>query len=537
MMRTSLIGLSKSIVITMFLVFFSIPESISQLSPGDLAQVHAHLEGLSNCTKCHTLGDKVSNEKCLDCHTEIRTRITAGKGYHASTDVDGKECAACHSDHHGRTFRIVNFETAGFNHAITGYRLTGAHSREQCTGCHQVSFIRDEEIRKKSFTYLGLDRECLSCHEDYHRKTLSSDCAGCHGDESFKPAVKFDHQSTKFPLAGKHLQVACASCHSIEMTDGKKFQRFSGIAFSNCTSCHEDVHKGKFGQNCRDCHNEETFHQVAAMESFDHNRTDFPLLDKHVAVSCKSCHKGSFTDPLPHDRCVRCHQDYHRSQFSSGGLSPDCAECHTTRGFSLSSYSIERHNQSRFALAGAHLATPCFDCHKKTDRWEFREIGIRCADCHSDIHQQYIDPKYYPEKDCRRCHSESRWSEVAFDHSTTVFSLTGAHGRQSCRKCHFREGADGQPRQQFRGLPSACNECHTDSHYSQFESDGATLCERCHVTESWKIPLFDHSKTRFPLDGQHINVACNQCHKAVTKDTVSYIQYKFGEFKCETCHR
>ena len=45
----------------------------SQISPGELAKVHAHLEGMSNCTQCHSLGAKVSNEKCLDCHKEVKT--------------------------------------------------------------------------------------------------------------------------------------------------------------------------------------------------------------------------------------------------------------------------------------------------------------------------------------------------------------------------------------------------------------------------------------------------------------------------------
>ena len=38
---------------------------MAQISPGDLATVHAHLEGMANCTLCHTLGAKVSNENAL----------------------------------------------------------------------------------------------------------------------------------------------------------------------------------------------------------------------------------------------------------------------------------------------------------------------------------------------------------------------------------------------------------------------------------------------------------------------------------------
>jgi hypothetical protein len=31
-------------------------------------------------------------------------------------------------------------------------------------------------------------------------------------------------------------------------------------------------------------------------------------------------------------------------------------------------------------------------------------------------------------------------------------------------------------------------------------------------------------------------VACNKCHKPVSKDGISYIQYTYKDFKCETCH-
>ncbi|HSG67212.1 MAG TPA: cytochrome c3 family protein, partial [Bacteroidales bacterium] len=82
----------------------------SQLSPGDLAAVHAHLEGTTNCTQCHVLGDKVSNEKCLDCHREIKARIDQNKGYHSSGEVSGKDCFECHNDHHGRNFQIIRFD-------------------------------------------------------------------------------------------------------------------------------------------------------------------------------------------------------------------------------------------------------------------------------------------------------------------------------------------------------------------------------------------------------------------------------------------
>ena len=76
-----------------------------QLSPGDLSNSHSNLNGISNCTQCHVLGNKITNEKCLACHTEILSRINLKKGYHSSADVKGKQCFSCHSEHNGKNFQ------------------------------------------------------------------------------------------------------------------------------------------------------------------------------------------------------------------------------------------------------------------------------------------------------------------------------------------------------------------------------------------------------------------------------------------------
>ena len=54
-------------------------------------------------------------------------------------------------------------------------------------------------------------------------------------------------------------------------------------------------------------------------------------------------------------------------------------------------------------------------------------MGLDCKDCHTDIHKTFIQTKYYPEANCRICHTETRWADVGFDHSKTGFVLTGAH--------------------------------------------------------------------------------------------------------------
>lgn len=509
----------------------------AQISPGKLAAVHTHLEGLTNCTHCHTLGDKVSNEKCLACHTEIKSRINQHAGYHSSPAIRGKECVSCHSDHHGLNFQIIRFNKENFDHNQTGYKLSGAHVKKACADCHKSEHIAAPSIRKKKLTYLGLSRECLNCHEDYHRKSLSSSCGNCHGDESFKPAVKFNHANAKFKLNGQHQQVECVKCHKVTTRDGKPYKAFTGIAYTSCSSCHTDPHHDQFGQNCSQCHSEVSFHTVKGISNFDHSKTGFRLENKHQFVACNTCHKTSLTDPLKHERCTDCHKDYHKGQFTNQGLVRDCGDCHTTRGFTGSSYTIEQHNQGSFKLQGSHLATPCFTCHKKQETWSFRQIGSKCIDCHKDVHATLIASKYYPESDCRNCHNESQWNKVKFDHGSTAFALTGAHLKPGCRTCHFRKDSSGAEFQKFSGLTTECTTCHTDNHYGQFEAEGRSDCLKCHNTDLWKISTFDHNtRTAFKLDGQHINVPCAKCHKPVTQNQHTFIWYKIKESRCENCH-
>lgn len=320
------------------------------------------------------------------------------------------------------------------------------------------------------------------------------------------------------------------------MIDGKKFQEFKGVDYSNCTSCHKDPHKNQFGQNCLQCHTEESFQVVKGMDKFDHNKTNFKLEDKHAGVNCKSCHKTKFTDPLKYAHCTDCHADYHNNQFAANGISPDCSQCHNIKGFTLFSYTIEQHNAAVFPLRGAHAAIPCFECHKKQEKWSFREIGINCKDCHKDIHQSFIRAKYYPEANCKVCHNENRWTDISFDHQKTDFKLTGAHKNQGCRACHIKPATGEIASQKFTGLSVNCADCHEDKHFRQFERNGITNCNDCHETENWKASRFNHNNAAFKLDGKHINVPCAKCHKPTQEGAIIYVKYKIKEYKCESCH-
>jgi len=484
------------------------------------------------------LGEDVSNDKCLDCHEVLKKRIDQGKGYHVSREVRGKDCASCHSDHFGRDFEMVRIDEAGFDHRLTGFELTGQHQQIDCRQCHTSDLIVDNDVKSLKNTFLGLGTDCLSCHEDVHQQTLSRDCASCHTTEAFSPPSNFDHNTTRYPLKGQHQYVECIACHRMEQRNGKDFQRFTNISFQKCTDCHRDVHDNKFGQNCTECHSVRSFRVAGYTRNFDHNMTGFRLTGQHQYVDCRQCHKVNFTDPLPHNRCASCHSDYHRREFVKNGASPDCKDCHTVNSFSGSLFTIDMHNEGTFKLEGAHLATPCFECHKKTTRWTFSGIGERCVDCHEDVHAGYIDEKYYPYQTCESCHTVNQWQENHFDHSLTNFELAGAHLDQSCMACHGADDIDHSNRyENFQNLSMECAGCHVDEHHQQFEKEGITYCQDCHSYDSWSSVQFDHNKTDFKLDGEHEKADCSACHKEVEENGETYVFYKIESFECIDCHQ
>jgi len=526
-------------IFILIIVVQTVLKANAQISPGELHKSHAHLEGASNCTQCHTIGNKVTREKCLDCHKEIKTKIDEGKGYHASTESKSKNCAACHNDHHGREFKIIKFDKKNFNHAKTGFVLKGQHAKQECAKCHNPKRIKDPKLKKKTSTYLGLSQECLSCHDDYHQGKLSSKCTECHNFDSWKNAERFDHSKTKFPLLGKHLKVACIDCHKVEVLNGKKVQKFTGLNFANCTPCHKDVHNNKLGQNCKQCHTEESFHFNKSMKAFDHDKTDFKLIGKHKLVDCKQCHKGELTAPLKHGRCNDCHKDYHKGEFVEKGKVTDCDRCHTNNGFTPSTYTIEQHNKSKFQLDGAHIATSCTACHKKDMKkdWSFRNMGSRCVDCHKNEHKGFMDEKYIPNEECTACHTTKSWKEIkTFDHSKTGFKLEGEHAKTACAECHYRKDTEGRRLQEFKNKSKECSECHTDSHVGQFAVNGKTDCTRCHGFDRWENSKYDHNTSRFKIDGKHVGVKCEECHKPVMNEKGRYIEYKFDNIDCKRCH-
>ncbi|MCK0192042.1 cytochrome c3 family protein [Arenibacter sp. F20364] len=533
----------KSISIyTALLVLLTIYMGYGQISPGDLTKAHADLEGMSNCTQCHDLGNKVTDKKCLECHKEIQSLVNKKQGLHGQTDVIKQDCFQCHSEHHGRKFDMIHLDEDAFDHESTGYELAGAHETVDCRKCHISENIVNNDLKQREKTYLGLDETCLSCHDDYHQKTLASNCVDCHDMEAFKPAPKFDHDQADFQLSGEHSTVDCIECHKMTVKNGKEFQEFTDIPFEDCISCHEDPHDAKIPGQCAQCHTETSFATFSGQDQFDHNLTDFTLKGSHQKTDCFSCHSRS-SEPLQafQDRnninensCVKCHKDVHEGKFGT-----DCVKCHRETSFlALRSMDFFDHGVTDYPLEGKHVEVDCKQCHKKRFTTPI-DFGA-CTNCHVDYHKgEFIKNGVSP--DCVQCHSLEKGFDYSLftleQHKETEFPLEGAHIATPCFSCHVSEGDD---RWTFRNMGANCVDCHQDVHegYISEKYYPNDDCTRCHANDAWSSVNFDHNKTDWPLTGKHTEVECRACHfnELTVNEPIKGQKFANLESNCATCH-
>jgi len=460
--------------------------------PGPVIAGHADYEG--ECSSCHKSFNKSAQRGlCLECHEEIATDIEQLDGFHGKhPDVGDSQCADCHTDHLGRGADISGLDEDTFNHQFTDFELIGGHSEVVCGDCHAP----DTKHR-------DTPSECFDCHEDddVHDQTAGQTCGDCHSATDWTD-VEFDHDTTDWPLIGKHADAACDTCH-----EDQSFRNAS----TDCFACHaeDDAHDGRSGNECGNCHNPNGWDDT----SFDHSRdTDFPLLGKHGLLSCDDCHsEDAFADTLE-TSCVSCHLEDDSHEGHNG---ESCENCHTAEDWAEPTFDHD--TDTDFVLRGGHTEIACNDCHIEP----VYDIspGTSCDSCHldDDPHEGTLGG------DCAACHTEVEWADpVFFDHDLTVFPLLGKHAENECDACHEDKA--------FANTDSGCVSCHLedDVHQGNFHE----RCAECHNPVAWDAWTFDHNlQTDFPLTGAHVNVACDDCHRTPLE------RIKAIDNSCRNCHR
>jgi hypothetical protein len=442
------------------------------LMPGQVIQGHAKVE--STCNKCHMRFNKdAQKDLCLECHKEVAKDVQARRGLHGR--LSENQCRTCHTEHKGRAMQIAPVNQKTFDHAQTEFPLRGGHARPtvKCRDCH----AEGKKFREAPSA-------CVACHrkDDAHKGKLGEACANCHTERNWKEA-RFDHTKTHFPLNGKHVDVACKSCHVDPSFKGTP---------TECYGCHkkDDKHQGRFETRCETCHVDRGWKEIV----FNHDReTNYPLRGKHRTAKCDSCHVSNpFKEKTP-TTCVSCHK---KDDKHKGGFGTQCRSCHVEQSWRLIVFNHDR--DTKYPLRGGHRDAKCSSCHA-ANPYE-RSTPTACISCHQK------DDKHRGQegKRCNDCHSETSWRKAAmFDHGLTSFPLLGKHETVQCKKCHATPA--------FKDAETTCIECHRkdDKHKARLGAD----CASCHNARTWRAWSFDHNRqTHFRLDGGHERLQCVACH-------------------------
>ena len=472
--RNAFILGARTIGLALFVIATACAAANAQISPGPLARAHQSLDGSANCIKCHEVSTRSPTFRCVECHREIAAELQQHRGLHSTfsnSGPPGSACVKCHSDHNGENFALLHWE----------------------------------------------------------------------------PTSKaFDHTKTGYPLDGKHAAVGCRACHNAQhipaparalLTSKDLNRTWLGLSPA-CVTCHQDKHQGRFGTNCAQCHSTVDWKAVRIdQQSFDHSKTRYRLTGAHLSTPCQSCHTpGADGQPryvgIPFETCSSCHNDPHKGEFRQG-----CESCHSTYSWKKSAFtSTFDHSTTHFPLLGKHLEVQCLSCHKSAD-FKAPMAFANCADCHNpDPHRgQFLQRA--DRGRCESCHNVNGWipsTYTAADHARSGFPLVSPHVNVKCADCHIPAGKNTRYKIKF----ALCVDCHKDEHEGQFSAaPWRNRCEQCHNGVTFKTSnytLASHQKSSFPLDGGHLAVACNECHKPPPGSKVAL--YHFSHLSCTRCH-
>jgi hypothetical protein len=362
-----------------------------------LGGVRSHAEIDGQCSACHAApwSGTTMAARCLDCHHDIKNQIDAHAPLHGKM-TNGMQCRECHSEHNGPHAALTSLER--FDHALAAFPLTGKHREGECQGCH------------KSKAFLGTPQTCVACHAEpaVHKGKFGTECAQCHSTSTWKSTGgmsiakgTFNHDATSFPLTGKHSSVECKLCHVSSV--------FKGTA-KTCASCHAEpqVHKGKFGTECANCHTTATWKNAGGALAglpgkFNHDLAAFKLTGMHNNLVCAACHKNNVFKGTS-QTCSACHAEpvVHKGKFGQ-----ECAQCHSSETWKGAKF------KHTFPLDHGRRGrvSECATCHNKPNDMK----AYTCYGCHE--HQEARIARKHPKlnaiqlQNCVKCHPTGRESE------------------------------------------------------------------------------------------------------------------------------
>ncbi len=162
--------------------------------------------------RCHigarSIADlKATPQDCYGCHA----KDDAHKGQF------GNGCGTCHT--------TSGWLPASFDHSLTKFPLTGAHTKLSCSQCHTNA------------VFTTLSTACSSCHPDpsFHAGLFAGmTCDQCHTTTAWSPATfNLSHPASCGEVSCiDHERAICRDCHTVNLST------------ATCLKCHDSNRPG-----------------------------------------------------------------------------------------------------------------------------------------------------------------------------------------------------------------------------------------------------------------------------------------------------
>ncbi len=378
----------------------------------------------TSCSECHTNPSSYLQYTCIDCHDHNQSSMDSKHAGVNGYAWNSPACFACHP---------TGSKDGTFNHATSGFPLTGAHATTECIKCHANG-------------YAGTSPVCYNCHSANFNQSVNPnhaainiphECGTCHTTlPGWKPAT-FPIHNNYYVIAGAHLAITndCVSCHKGNYVTTPKL----------CFGCHADKYNASTNPNhvtsnfpttCETCHSQTAW----SPSTFDHN-TVYPLTGAHatIAANCFACHQGNYTTTP--NTCEGCHLPNYNAttnpNHNSISIPTTCITCHTTTpNWKPATFPI--HN-NYYILAGAHIPLDCITCHNGVYN---TSTPNTCVGCHQANYNQTTNPPHATSQfptTCADCHTQTAWTPANWNHDGLYFPIySGKHlGKwTTCADCH-----------------------------------------------------------------------------------------------------
>lgn len=464
----------------------------------------SHNNEWNECSDCHTNSSSFGDFSCIDCHEHNQSDMDSEHSGVQGYQYNSLECYSCHP---------TGDEEGAFNHSTTDFQLIDSHANLECLSCHQDGFS-------------NTSTECFVCHQESYNSApehlsqgYPTTCEDCHATTVWEEST-FNHDNTNFALTGTHTTTVCEDCHSSGYTGTSTI----------CNDCHNSDFNNAANPNhidagistkCEDCHTTINF----TSSTFNHSTTGFDLIGGHNLAQCSSCHSVSTSNA--DNQCYACHQANYNSapEHTTQNYPTTCEDCHNTTNWEETTFD---HNNTDFALTGAHTDVNCSNCHTSG----YSGTSTVCSDCHISEYNSSSNPSHTNlglSTSCESCHTtNSNWQPATFSVHNDFYVITGAHTSiaNDCNTCH---GGD------YNNTPNTCYGCHQSDYNNTTDPAHATSgfstdCEDCHSQNAWEPSTFDHDGQYFPIySGTHRGEwsSCSDCHTNSSD---------FGVFSCIDCH-